>query len=348
MPSLMNITASPLDAFGKKLDEIANNVCSTNPKASSYQDFMKVFVGFLMLAGLFVGAKAEAATGWNLTFSDEFNGTSLDSTKWITTYPGGGQTAGGNNELQWYVNNAFTFPAPGSGGYLRINTAKTNTVNSQCYTGTCIYTSGLIDSYGKFSQAYGYWEMRAQLPAGQGLWPAFWLLPYSSPMTWPQSYEIDAFEVGYGGGSTMNPLLQTAFHWGNMTQQAYNQISASGLSSGFHTYAVDWEPGSIAYYLDGSQIWQVTSNVPSNPAFVLANLAIGDYAWSMIGTPTSAVDSQIANNQVPMLIDYIRVYQKSSSGCYSAIPGPTPIPSTTCSGPSDTTPPAAPRRLSGR
>ena len=287
-------------------------------------------------AALLLSTYQLAQANWTLTFSDEFNSANLDTTKWITTYPGGGQT--GNTELEWYVPNAFTFPAAGSEGYLQVNTAKQST--GSCNGGTCTYTSGMIDSFGKFSQAYGYFEMRAQLPAGQGAWPAFWLMPYSNPMKWPQAYEIDVFEAGFGGGSSLNPQIQSTFHYNSMTASVDSgPMTASALTSGFHTFAVDWEPGSLTYYVDGAAKYTTTSSVPSAPAYILANYAIGDSSWSMIGVPTSSSDSELTNNQIPMKIDYIRVYQKTSSGGYSAIPGPTPIP--TLGGTTDTTAPTA-------
>jgi beta-glucanase (GH16 family) len=284
-----------------------------------------------------------AMAGWNLTFGDEFNGSSLDTSKWATTYPGGGRSAGGNGEQEYYADNAFSFPPPGTSGYLQINTSQKTQSYSQCLNGTCAYTSGLINTSGKFSQTYGYYEMRTKVPAGKGLWPAFWLLPY--PVNYSnEPFEVDIFEIGYANG----PFMQGTLHYNNYAGQSYFN-NTNNYSDGYHIFAVDWEATYIKIYIDplpdlSNPVYTVTSNIPSTPAFVLANMAIGG-TWSAIGYPDSATITKIANNTVPMDIDYIRVYQKSSSGCYATIPSYSTIPSATCT-PTDTTPPAAPKGLS--
>jgi beta-glucanase (GH16 family) len=187
--------------------------------------------------------------------------------------------------------------------------------------------------------------MRAQIPATQGAWPGFWLLPYASPMTWPQNWEIDIAEIGFGGNSSLNPQIDYSLHYNSMAQVTTSGPQAMpALTSGFHIFALDWEPGSLTFYVDGTAEYTVTSNVPANAAYILVQYGIGDDNWSFVGVPTSASSTALANNQVPMKVDYIRVYQKSSSGCYATIPAYSTIPSTTCA-PSDTAPPATPRGL---
>jgi len=133
-----------------------------------------------------------------LTFSDEFNTLSLwngTSGTWNTNYWWGqpnGSTLPGNGEQEWYINNLYAptssvKPWTVSNGVMTLTAAPAST-SIQPYINNYQYTSGMIQTYESFTQQYGYFEIRAQLPAGQGVWPAFWLLPANG--TWPP--EIDA------------------------------------------------------------------------------------------------------------------------------------------------------------
>ncbi len=252
--------------------------------------------------------------GWTLTFQDEFNGTLLDTSKWLTTFTGGGTSASGQGEQEYYSSSMVSFPYTGASGYLQFNTSLRS---------TNLYNSGMINTYGKFSQTYGYFEMRAQIPSGQGMWPAFWLYNYKNPVVWSPP-EIDVMEIGGG-----LPGTDYMSYHGPSSGQSQNVMTTGDLSLAYHTYAIDWEPGSITWYLDGVQKYQITSatvsDIPSTPMYILANLAIGG---NWLGNPDSATIAKITANTVPMKIDYIRAYQKSSNSGYATIPGPTPIPST--------------------
>ena len=323
------------------------------------QTYKKIFVlALCVFFGAQVLLSQTASANWNLTFQDEFNGTGFNDANyidsggtthtnanaWITTYPGGGRTA--NTEMEWYVDNAFTF----TGSALQINTTNTSG-GGTCSCGTsctvaCSYTSGIICSQGKFSQAYGYYEMRAWVKGGLGTWPAFWMIPVNTP-PWPQVWELD-YELGFAGlstGETDNSLHYGSFS-GLITSDGINP--GRSLTDGFHIYAFDWEPGSIKYYLDGVLEYTITSQVPTDAGYMFANLAISDSAggasgWSFIGTPDITTKNLLASNSLPMQIDYVRVYKNSSSGCYATIPSYSTIPSLTCT--SDTIAPSVPANL---
>ena len=137
--------------------------------------------------------------------------------------------------------------------------------------------------------------MRAQLPAGQGLWPAFWLL--QADMSWPP--EIDVMEV-LGHDMT---TLYTAAH----TNQTGSHTSKGGtikvpdMSAGYHTYGVDWQADYITYYFDGNQVWKTpTPSDMHEPMYMIANLAVGGY-WPGMVNSTTPFPAQ-------MKIDYIRAY----------------------------------------
>ena len=138
------------------------------------------------------------------TFSEDFNSfNQWNGTTGLDTRPGWAQwpqydpgfTMSGNGEQEWFVQpnyapTASANPFSVQNGVLTISAKPTDPSIAQ-YVGNQAYTSGFIDTYHEFSQTYGYFEMRAQLPAGQGLWPSFWLLPEDN--SWPP--ELDAMEM---------------------------------------------------------------------------------------------------------------------------------------------------------
>ena len=118
----------------------------------------------------------------------------------------------------------------------------------------------MITTEGMHAQTYGYFEMRAKLPEGKGLWPAFWLLP-TAP-TWPP--EIDALE-GFGGTNSRGEGGASSYHWGEISSQAGasngDWVTVPGVNfyQEFHTFGVDWQPDYITYYLDGQQVGRVAT-----------------------------------------------------------------------------------------
>jgi len=246
-----------------------------------------------LLAGL-LGVAAVAAgvvyalgnfTGCRPTFADDFNFWWLDPYQWNVKYNSG------RNELQYYAPDAFQV----SGGLLRI-TAEPRP--QQGYA----YSSGIITTKNIFAQKYGYFEMRAQLPAGQGLWPAFWLL-HSGPAG---GDEIDIMEMLGHDPNT----IYVSNHWHDEANQLQGQtqpVTSADFSSGLHTFGLNWTPDKLAWYVDGVKQAESTDHVPAGPMFILANLAVGGTwpGYPDATTPFPAV----------MSIDYIRVYP---AGCLPA------------------------------
>lgn len=245
------------------------------------------------------GAHAAPPAGtWHPVFSDEFNGTSLDASKWNTCYPSGcsGPSAG---ELERYQAANVSE----SGGYLHL-TARQDVVTSRRKT-TTSYTSGMVSSGGansktqpRFSFQYGYFEISAQAPKGQGLWPAFWTQPAS--YRWPP--EIDAMEMN---GAFTN-MVNMTYHWSsNRNGYATEWFDADpdDYATGQHTFGVDWEPGSITWYVDGVQRFTYTDagRIPNEPLYLIANLAVGG-VWPGNPDATTPFPSELK-------VDYIRVYQ---------------------------------------
>jgi beta-glucanase (GH16 family) len=224
--------------------------------------------------------------GWTLTFADEFDGAALDAAKWMDSYPGGVRTHS-NNEQQYYAADGMQLEK----GTLRLTAERRATDGMP-------YTSGMICSAGKFAQRYGWFEIRARFPRGQGLWPAFWLLPASG--VWPP--EIDVLEVL---GQEPNAVHLTS-HWRSVSgKREWSTLKFVGadLTADFHTFAVDWEPDRITWYVDGVERFHTTEHIPQEPMFLLANLAVGG---DMPGMPDGSTPFPAT-----MSVDYIRVYQRA-------------------------------------
>ena len=187
-----------------------------------------------------------------LTFSEEFDSLSLwngvsgtwDTNFWYNPATGNGSTLDGNGEQQWYINanyapTASVKPWTVSNGVLTLHADKASPAISQALGGFQ-YTSGMIDTVHSFSQTYGYFEMKAQLPQGQGLWPAFWLLPADGG--WPP--ELDVMEVLGNDNTKLYTTVHSNTLAGGMTG-VNGGISVADMSSGYHTYGVDWEADKI-------------------------------------------------------------------------------------------------------
>ncbi len=193
---------------------------------------------------------------WQHVFSDHFTGTALDPDHWSTCYYWD-CTNRAQDELEWYEPSQATV----DGGTLSLTAVPGQTHGKQ-------YVSGMISSYGKFSFTYGYAQIVAELPRGRGLWPAFWTLPEAGG--WPP--EIDIME-----NWAQTDTIDLFVHYGRTGLETAS-ASVPTASGAFHTYGVDWEPGSISWYIDGTVRARFAVSITS-PEYLLASLAVaGDPA----------------------------------------------------------------------
>jgi len=251
-----------------------------------------------------------------LTFNDDFNKFDRyvnNHGTWRTVFGSGGplsidnRSLKGNAEKQVYMDPEFggsdggppigLNPFSTKNGILSIE-AKPTPSDILPRVWNLPYTSGLITSKFSFKQTYGYFEMRARLPPGKGLWPAFWLLPVKQG--WPP--EIDIMEVlGKDMHKLYTTVLQKKFVNGSRVTQKVTMVD--DMSADFHTYGVSWQADAIRWYFDDRQIAVAPTPAELNtPMYILANLAVGG-RWG--GDPDSSTHFPAI-----MEIDYIRAYDE--------------------------------------
>jgi beta-glucanase (GH16 family) len=249
---------------------------------------------------------------WRLVWSDEFNdpaGRKPDARHW--THEIGDGTANGipgwgNSELEYYTDDALNASTNGQ-GHLAI-TARQADGSLSCYYGPCQITSARLISQHKAEFAYGRIEARIKVPAGAGLWPAFWSLGTNiGEVGWPQSGEIDIMEFV---GRVPNEIFGTIHGPGYSGGASFGGTHDFGVpvSESFHTFAVEWQPDRIDWYVDGILYHTATpANVAPNawvfnhPFYLILNLAVG-------GNFGGPLDPAVVFPK-SMLVDYVRVYQ---------------------------------------
>ncbi|NIA00308.1 family 16 glycosylhydrolase [Massilia sp. CCM 8734] len=251
-------------------------------------------LNWISIAGASCGT-APLPDGWTLAWADEFNGTSLDTSKWNIEVNGDG---GGNNELQYYTARSENIRV--TGGELVIQARKEAYMGKQ-------YTSGRITTQNKASWQYGRIEARMKIPTGKGTWPAFWMLGNSiNSARWPASGEIDIMEH-----INSEAVTHGTIHWSDQNNAYANYGGPSGNLdfSQYHVYAVEWDASMIRWYVDGNKFHEVNIAGGINgtsefhaPFFLLFNLAVGGN-W-----PGSPDGSTAFPNQ--MQVDYVRVYRR--------------------------------------
>lgn len=284
---------------------------------------------FLILAGALSG---QTTSGWQLVWSDEFNGaagTPPDPAKWNYDLGGGGW---GNGELETYTNSIQNASQDGNGN-LVITAIRSST---GAYTSARLQTGapGASTKTADLSWQYGLIVARIRLPFGQGVWPAFWMLGENiGAVGWPACGETDIMEnfgtfhnnININNGNLHGPVAAGSSTAYENVGSASTLLYGEQVNSDYHVYAIQWSQDSVTFYLDGRPYYTARpSSVPAgewkfnNPFFILLNLAIGGPS-TFLGTP----DAGAAFPNQQMFVDYVRVYQATpvSAGTPVIAPG---------------------------
>ncbi len=247
------------------------------------------------------GAVTSSGHG-KLVFADDFRGSGVTGQRWNRCYWWGptGCTIASNHESQWYLSGQVSQ----SGGALHLTAQRQSTrgIDGKLYP----FRSGMVttgrDSSDvrvkpKFAIRYGYIEAKLRVPRGEGLWPALWLLPASNG----SRPEVDIAEIRGSATRKVSMHLHTIGQAGKRRSVGEHWVG-DDLSVGWHVFALDWQPGVLRWLIDGSEAWRVTGDqVPSEPMYLVANLAVGG-DWP--GPPTAQTPAKAAFD-----FDYIKIWK---------------------------------------
>jgi beta-glucanase (GH16 family) len=243
--------------------------------------------------------------GYRLVWADEFDGPSIDASHWEHEVNG---TGGGNNELQYYTDRSENSRI--EDGVLILE------ARQESYTGpdgTRQYTSARLRTYQHADFLYGRVEARIKLPQGQGLWPAFWMLPtdwvYGG---WAASGEIDIMELLGQDPSRVYGTLHYGGAWPNNTHTGSDYVLPSGsFADDFHVFAIEWEESEFRWYVDGN-LYETQNDWYSDAAaypapfdqrfHILLNVAVGGN-WP--GAPNGSTTFPQR-----MSVDWVRVHER--------------------------------------
>jgi beta-glucanase (GH16 family) len=266
-----------------------------------------ISTGTAVITASFFGKTATAQItvkdAWIMVWNDEFDGTAVDPDKWGFENNGGGF---GNHELQYYRPENATV----EGGKLVIEARKEPYLGSE-YTSSKMWTRDRADwTYGKF-------EIRAKMPVGKGIWPAIWMMPTDGQVYegWPTCGEIDIMEyLGHDPATVYGTLHYGSPH--DSTGASYTLPDGQKFNDDYHTFAIEWEPGEMRWYVDG-QLYSTKngwySKSPNEGAdytypapfdrdfYMQLNLAVGG-DWPGAPDGTTAFPQR-------MYVDYVRVYE---------------------------------------
>ena len=242
----------------------------------------------------------------NLIFSDEFEGSELDESKW--SYQRGAWN--GSNVQNCYVDENTTV----SDGTLKI-TAKYEP-GHDCFNVPIDFTSGFVQTKNRVFWTYGYFEARVKVPASNSTWPAFWMSPQEDVYgAWPRSGEIDIFEIR---GHNMTESSGNA-HWGNSSGDRRQEKGVFQYEDAtqWHVYAVEWTEGELNFYIDGEWYHTINNfrapNATEHPGpfnidfYIRLNMAVGG---TFLSEPHNDAYQNIDQLPAVMEVDYVRVYNE--------------------------------------
>lgn len=259
---------------------------------------------FLLLASDPTWAQSANSQFKKLVWSDEFDGPTLDYSKWECEVNAFG---GGNNELQLYTDRAENVRV--ENGHLVLELRR----DQAAISGTVReYSSGRVRTKHRGDWKYGRIEVRAKLPQGHGVWPAIWMLPTDERYGgWARSGEIDILELKGQEPNLAYGTLHYGAAWPNNQHSGETyRLTTGSFADDFHTFAIEWTEGKMIWMIDGMAYqtqtkWNTDAGsfpAPFNERFhLILNVAIGG---GFVGNPDGT-----AQFPQSMLIDYVRVYQ---------------------------------------
>ena len=268
-----------------------------------------------------VSYTASFSQNWQLIWEDDFNGNSLDQSKWVHDIGTGsqyGMWGWGNGELQYYQPQNTIL----NNGIAKIEVKEEPNGIVDSWGASSYFSSSKITTKGIFDFRYGKVEARIKTIDGQGFWPAFWMLPTGG--SWPCDGEIDIMEQW--GNNYLTNSTTGAAHIGtcpysqstHFYESFSSYISSGSYADDFHTYSVIWKEDTITWYVDETELFSLNPSnywsIPSqstwpfnaNEWYLMINLAI---------TQAGPNSNTVFPNQ--MEIDYVRVYQENTTSIES-------------------------------
>ncbi len=274
-----------------------------------------------------IGTPENAAiTGMTLVWQDEFNGTTLDTSKWnyeqgyyISNDPN--SWGWGNAELAHYTDSSQNvFVQDGKLNIRALNEPKSFPQDPNRYAQ---YSSGKINTKDNFAFQYGRVDIRAKLPTGNGIWPALWMLPEDSIYgAWAASGEIDIMEAKGRLPGTTSGAVHFGGQWpvNRYIAGEYYFPQGQTFANDFHVYSVIWEKDSFKWYVDGKFFFKVSKDqwysvaAPNNPDapfdqpfYLIMNLAVGGHFDGGLAPDPDDIPAT-------MQVDYVRVYKDGDNG----------------------------------
>ena len=234
-----------------------------------------------------------APGSWQMRFSDEFNGTSLNLATWNPNWFGRSTTLP-SGTVNGPVDQSCNAPQQLSeaNGTLAIGIA-----NRACTTDngqTFAYAGGLLNTWDKYWFTYGFMEARIFIPTNAAGEPVDSVSFWADGRTWPTTGELDVMEVLRGCGP--HGTAGFGYHFHN-SAGAFGHCASMTHLGGWHTFGADWEPGSVTYYYDGREVGRLTNGITAAPMYLILAAGVDPTDNGPTLTPATA------------LVDYVRVWQ---------------------------------------
>jgi beta-glucanase (GH16 family) len=271
------------------MNRVTKRICK-NPKW-----WRVCFVLPVLICGL---ASAEPPAGYKLAWSDEFDGTKLDTDKWQYWLPGRRHDAINTPEAIAVTNGCLVITTYAEGG--------TN------------YTA-MVSTRERFEPVRGYWEARIEFNDVPGMWSAFWLQsptmgrPPDDPVKAGMEIDIIEHRAAAKNGNRMDARVQHTLHWngyGKAHQSKTQAVTDNGLRTGFHVYGFEWTESAYRFYVDGKLTWTVDGPISKSPEFVILSSEVKDRDWA--GSIGAGGFGGRTRSTAKMLVDYVRYYRRES------------------------------------
>ncbi|MFH7018421.1 family 16 glycosylhydrolase [Flavobacterium sp. FlaQc-47] len=288
-----------------------NDFIFGRPPRSNYNVFKRCLILTIILLSPFLKIQAQCST---LIWADEFNGTTVDATKWQSISGNGCPSlcGFGNGEAQRYDPNQATIVKEGTDSYLNIQAKYEPNASFPAQP----YSSAKLTTEGKYAIKYGRIEARMKLSSGMGAWPAFWMLP-AGTSNWPFTGEIDIMEAKHRNPKNVDGTIH--YDGGGYHYTGRSYTSPTDLSTEFHIYAVEWGPNIIKWFIDGNLFHTATPQTTVNGGwpfndqqfYIILNLAVGSAGTPYTSVNGAGVEPIPTDFPAKLQVDYVRVYSGS-------------------------------------